>query len=50
MIDEDDDIQQYVRPWKGLTDDEIEKLIQDFGKDIHALLDEIHAMLKARNL
>jgi hypothetical protein len=49
MIDEDDDIQQYVRPWRGLTDDEIEKLIQEFGADPHALLDEIDAKLKARN-
>ena len=23
MIEEDDDIQQYVRPWVGLTDEEI---------------------------
>jgi len=26
MIEEDDDIQQYVRSWAGLTDVEIEKI------------------------
>ena len=35
MLD-DDDIQDYVRPWKGLTDQEIEDAIYDgfaFGLD-----------------
>ena len=26
---EDDDIQEYIRPWVGLTDDEIEGAIDD---------------------
>jgi hypothetical protein len=26
MIEEDDDIQQYVRPWVGLTDEEVDKI------------------------
>jgi hypothetical protein len=33
---DDDDIQEYVRPWKGLTDQEIEDAIDDglaFGLD-----------------
>ena len=33
---DDDDIQDYVRPWKGLTDQEIEDAIDDgfaFGLD-----------------
>jgi hypothetical protein len=28
---DDDDIQEYVRPWKGLTDDEINQLALDAG-------------------
>ena len=27
--DDDDDIQDYVRPWVGLTDEEISKIIDD---------------------
>jgi hypothetical protein len=27
MIDEDDDIQQYVRPWVSMTDEEIEQAL-----------------------
>lgn len=26
MIEEDDDIQQYVRPWVGLTDEDLDYL------------------------
>jgi hypothetical protein len=29
MKEEDDDIQEYVRPWVGLTDREIEDAIDD---------------------
>ena len=28
MIKDDDDIQDYVRPWKGLTEDEITQIIE----------------------
>jgi hypothetical protein len=28
MIKDDDDIQEYVRPWKGLTEDEITQIIE----------------------
>jgi hypothetical protein len=28
---DDDDIQEYVRPWRGLTDDEINQLALDAG-------------------
>ena len=31
MIEEDDDIQDYKRPWVGLTDEEIEQLSIDAG-------------------
>ena len=27
ITEEDDDIQQYVRPWVGLTDEEVSKII-----------------------
>ena len=37
------------RTWVGLTDDETEKLIHNFGSDPHTLLDEVDARLKARN-
>ena len=29
MKHDDDDIQNYVRPWRGLTDEEIEDAIDD---------------------
>jgi hypothetical protein len=29
MIKDDDDIQEYVRPWRGLTEDEIILIIGD---------------------
>jgi hypothetical protein len=28
MIKDDDDIQEYVRPWKSLTEDEITQIIE----------------------
>jgi hypothetical protein len=31
MIEEDDDIQDYKRPWVGLTNEEIEQLSIDAG-------------------
>ena len=31
ITEEDDDIQQYVRPWVGLTNEEIEQLSIDAG-------------------
>ena len=37
------------RTWVGLTDDEIERLIHNFGADPWTLLDEVDARLKARN-
>ena len=53
MIEEDDDIQQYVRPWVGLTDEEVDKIIdaeigfnscwgpeENFAKAIEAKLKE----------
>jgi len=37
------------RTWVGLTDDEIERLIHNFGADPWTLLDEVEARLKSRN-
>ena len=38
------------REWVGLTDEETERLIHNFGSDPHTLLDEVDARLKARNI
>jgi len=35
--------------WVGLTDEETERLIHNFGADPWTLLDEVEARLKARN-
>jgi hypothetical protein len=37
------------RTWVGLTDEETERLIHNFGADPWTLLDEVNARLKARN-
>jgi hypothetical protein len=37
------------RTWIGLTDEETERLIHNFGGDPHTLLDEVDARLKTRN-
>jgi hypothetical protein len=49
MIEDDDDIQDYKKPWVGLTDEEIETLIHRFDGDPHTLLDEVNARLKEKN-
>ena len=49
MIEDDDDIQEYKKPWVGLTDEEIETLIHRFDGDPHTLLDEVNARLKEKN-
>jgi hypothetical protein len=56
MIEDDDDIQDYKRPWVGLTDDEIDKTYQtmprinkpqptplDFARAVEQLLKEKNA-------
>jgi hypothetical protein len=40
MKDEDDDIQEYKKPWVGLTDDEVHKIIDDCTSD-EAELEEL---------
>ena len=53
--DDDDDIQDYVRPWVGLTDREIDELWishhDDFGNPLSATGYEraIEAKLKEKN-
>ena len=37
------------RTWVGLTDEELERLIHNFGSDPHTLLDEVDARLRSRN-
>jgi hypothetical protein len=37
------------KEWVGLTDEETERLIHNFGADPWTLLDEVEARLKARN-
>ena len=49
MIEDDDDIQEYKKPWVGLTDEETETLIHRFDGDPHTLLDEVNARLKEKN-
>jgi hypothetical protein len=46
MKDDDDDIQDYVRPWVGLTD---EDEIDWDGGDLKSLIKAIEAILKEKN-
>jgi hypothetical protein len=53
MIEEDDDIQEYKKPWVGLTDEEILKF-QDIvpntlGYDLIEFAKAIEQALKERN-
>ena len=52
MIDDDDDIQEYVRPWVGLTEEEIYEIRfsqeLDDCRVVH-LLRKVEAKLKEKN-
>ncbi len=49
MID-DDDIQDYVRPWVGLTDEEVTKLWESTDdRDSWELIKRVEAKLKEKN-
>jgi len=54
MTQDDDDIQDYVRPWVGLTDEEIMEML-DYGKYgrvpqyARNFVDAIEAKLKEKN-
>ena len=45
MIEEDDDIQVYKRPWVGLTDEEIDA----WTPEIHGVIRSIEQVLKEKN-
>ena len=52
MDDEDDDIQDYKRPWVGLTNEEREGVAQDYsltGLGYQSPFKAIEAMLKEKN-
>jgi hypothetical protein len=53
-MDEDDDIQDYKRPWVGLTDEEIKEIVGPYGDMpikgyTRKLFDQIEAKLRSKN-
>lgn len=52
-VEDDDDIQDYKKPWVGLTDEEMWQLVNDciIGGDLHAgkFARAIEAKLKDKN-
>jgi len=48
MTKDDDDIQDYVRPWVGLTDEEISELIRE-SHNTGSFVRVIEAKLKEKN-
>jgi hypothetical protein len=48
MIEDDDDIQDYVRPWRGLTDEDKQKLAAE-QHSWEDLLIAVEAKLKEKN-
>ena len=50
MLDEDDDIQVYQRPWVGLTDEEIQECLKGLPtQTIDVYARRIEAKLKEKN-
>ena len=50
MTEEDDDIQAYVKPWVGLTDEEINKFADMLDDDYRfAVFKKIEQLLKDKN-
>jgi hypothetical protein len=47
MTQDDDDIQDYVRPWVGLTDEEKNEIT--WGKTVYEILELAEAKLKEKN-
>jgi hypothetical protein len=45
---DDDDIQDYVRPWVGLTDEEFQ-MIYDMGRTPAGMMEMVEAKLKEKN-
>ena len=46
MRDKDDDIQDYVRPWVGLTDEEMTEIVTDIDVDWGDLLWKVVCLTK----
>ena len=46
---DDDDIQDYVRPWVGLTDEEISEVDWKSNETLHEFARAIEAKLKEKN-
>jgi hypothetical protein len=53
VIEDDDDIQDYKKPWVGLTDAETEYLSQKwriiYGNYVTEFVEEIEAILRSKN-
>ena len=52
MKDDDDDIQDYVRPWVGLTEREQGAIMEDlnaYGTNLYQFAQAIEAKLKEKN-
>ena len=53
MAEDDDDIQDYKKPWVGLTSTEIEYLSQKwriiYGQWVTEFVEEIEAILRSKN-
>jgi hypothetical protein len=51
--DEDDDIQEYARPWRGLTDEELQAMCDKwriiYGGHVIDFAKEIETKLKEKN-
>jgi hypothetical protein len=47
-MEDDDDIQEYARPWVGLTDEEITQIIET-GLGIRDSIETAEAKLKEKN-
>ncbi len=48
-VHDDDDIQEYKKPWVGLTEKEIDAIGYKYGAGGLDLMDELSAMLKEKN-
>jgi len=53
VVEDDDDIQEYKKPWRGLTNSEVEHLSQKwriiYGNWVFEFVEEIEAMLRSKN-
>jgi len=53
MAEDEDDIQDYKKPWRGLTNQEVEHLSQKwriiYGNWVFEFVEEIESMLRSKN-